>query len=102
MSVVHTQEAKLRKRLRFLLPTPIAIALMIGLAFMASDALATQQRAGIAEVLTFEILLVWNVLLRRRTQLKLDRVKADQCVECGYDLRASQGNCPECGSDRRI
>jgi uncharacterized repeat protein (TIGR04138 family) len=26
------------------------------------------------------------------------RLAAGQCVECGYDLRASEGNCPECNA----
>jgi len=31
--------------------------------------------------------------LRRRT-----RIAAGKCVECGYDVRASEGVCPECGA----
>ena len=34
----------------------------------------------------------WIIRAERR-QLRLYR---GQCVECGYDLRASKGNCPEC------
>lgn len=29
------------------------------------------------------------------------RRQSFHCVECGYDLRASTGRCPECGRDMR-
>jgi hypothetical protein len=37
---------------------------------------------------------IWAVRLYRR---KMRRAMG-QCVECGYDLRASRGRCPECGA----
>ena len=38
---------------------------------------------------------VWAV---RAHRTRKGREKAGQCASCGYDLRASQGRCPECGT----
>jgi hypothetical protein len=32
----------------------------------------------------------------------LRRVRKGYCSQCGYDLRASIGHCPECGSSNRV
>jgi DMSO/TMAO reductase YedYZ heme-binding membrane subunit len=40
----------------------------------------------------------YRVLLLWRTQRKRNRELAGLCLICGYDLRATPGRCPECGS----
>ena len=42
-------------------------------------------------------LLPW-MRLRRRRLLAQDRIKRGLCPACGYDLRATEERCPECGA----
>jgi hypothetical protein len=47
-------------------------------------------------LLTAVLPLRWFSTVRRRRRLERRR-NANQCVACGYDLRASGDRCPECG-----
>jgi hypothetical protein len=91
-------ERALRKRIRFLLPTPLALLFMLGIAFMATDFAATNQFAGFVWIGIFEALLGWNIIARRRMEKRLNLLIANRCAACGYDLRATPDRCPECGT----
>src|SRR5690242_11182126 len=97
------QEQALSDRIRFLLPTLIAIILMIGLAGLLIDNLAVPAR-GSMEVSTWlvvgEAALVWNCVARLRLRRELARLRANRCTKCRYDMRATPHRCPECGHVR--
>src|SRR5688572_19044163 len=48
----------------------------------------------------------WRAYLRymrdRMNWRRRLRAKRGQCLACGYDLRASPGDCPECGARRPV
>jgi hypothetical protein len=45
------------------------------------------------------VALLPTVMLLRRWNRQRLRRKRGQCLECGYDLRASTDRCPECGNE---
>jgi hypothetical protein len=54
-----------------------------------------------AMIVLLFVMLGVGVALKLRVRVsdfeRLRRIRAGLCVGCGYDLRESQGNCPECG-----
>jgi hypothetical protein len=45
------------------------------------------------------LLVGWWILRQRGKWLRRERKARGLCEACGYDLRESQGRCPECGAD---
>ena len=66
---------------------------------LSDTSVAENFRQGIQFFAIAAVVLAWSIgcfiALRRR-----ERVKAGFCRQCGYDLRASPGRCPECGRIR--
>jgi hypothetical protein len=42
--------------------------------------------------------LVWITMFVRHRLVRQSRRQSGRCLVCGYDLRASRGRCPECGT----
>jgi hypothetical protein len=90
-------EQVVRKRIRFWLPLPLAVLLMVGIAAIAADVAATDPIQGLIMGGIWEVVLALAVIRRLRLQTRLNRLLDGRCPACGYDLRATRARCPECG-----
>jgi hypothetical protein len=55
--------------------------------------------AGLAGFLIYAAWHVWYAATGRRTGDTDEEYEQEPCGNCGYDVRASSGRCPECGAD---
>ena len=93
-------------------PRPVAVALSAALclavpaAIVGISILAGRGRWHLSTVATAMLLLagaafaVYLALVRRARLPDIERLRRfakGLCVGCGYDLRKSEGRCPECG-----
>jgi len=54
----------------------------------------------IVYVVGFVAIMAGVIVMARGVSKRSRRWAAGQCVRCGYDLRGSKGDCPECGAKR--
>ena len=92
---------------RTLRPFSTLLALgLIALAGLAYVALVTRRSPNrLAEAapalcmwVVFILTALVGVLRDAAHKCRAARVRDNVCVKCGYDLRASRGRCPECGT----
>jgi hypothetical protein len=57
-----------------------------------------QVPAWFATIALLSPAMTWATMFWVRRRRRADRLDANRCLTCGYDLRASTGRCPECGS----
>jgi len=75
-----------------------------GPGYMNDDKMNLDQLRGVKAPLWFVSLVLWLPLLfwfrrwRWRKELAGHDGMAVPCTKCGFDLRASNGSCPECGT----
>ena len=55
--------------------------------------------AVLAGFLLYAVCQVWAAATGRRTGDSEEEYLQEPCAQCGYDVRASSGKCPECGAD---
>jgi hypothetical protein len=80
---------------------PVAPGHLLDFALYPPDQFARDKRScwgGSAPAWAFTIPLLSPLLLRVRGRTLRQRARNGRCVRCGYDLRATPDECPECGT----
>jgi hypothetical protein len=85
------QEATFARRLDRLLRQMERLDRDVGI---SAEALALFVRFWLLVLLT----AIWPSVWTFRRVREHRRLKAGRCLSCGYDVRASPGRCPECGT----
>jgi hypothetical protein len=55
---------------------------------------------GIIMMYAAGLIFILSIIYQYKHRKLAKRGKLGQCLHCGYDLRGSQGTCPECGTSR--
>jgi hypothetical protein len=95
---IESPEEQLRTRIRFWLPLPIALYMMLSLPLVVAGA-GRYGGGPMVVVAIFELGLILNVIYRFRRKRELQRRLNGLCQQCGYCLNGNvSGICPECGT----
>jgi hypothetical protein len=82
--------------------TPIGVQFDNAMVPWSSQATRRTMRVGLSWSLlliaTGVLPVLWGFRSWRRIRRRRKRRRTGCCIECGYDLRATTGQCPECGA----